>query len=403
LTEALAAGGNYISYSRHKQYYSGASRYCGRFFSYSAIVPAIDLLSTAGVIEHEKMRPGHRGMQSRFRATSQLITETHKIEIVYRPMEIIILRDEEGNAIEYRDNRKTRAMRRHLKELNEGLLAQPIGFNGRIIREGDRLDNGGRAQVQLNRIFHRGSFEYGGRFYGGHWQNVGERVAQFQIDGLPVSEVDYVAMHIQMLYDEVGKPMPRDPYEINGWPRKQVKIAMLIGINARTNMNAIRALADVLRRNDNTLSYPFERARWLLRAVKSKHSAIAHAFGSDAGVRLMRKDSDLAEAVMMQMVRETGIVPLVVHDSFIVPITKEQNLQEIMEEVANCRTKISRNPGGTSGLIHGGTLPQNRARLFTYPSIIYASDAPQYGMGMDGAGWSVMGVLVEVGGLLRVR
>jgi hypothetical protein len=359
LTEALAAGGGkYISYSRHREFYSKASRYCGRFYSYSSIVPAIDVLAAAGVIEHEKMRPGHRGMQSRFRATPQLIAETHKIPIIYRPMEIIVLRDEEGNAIDYRDNRKTRAMRARLEGLNEGLLAQRIEFNGRIIREGDLLDNGGRAQVQLNRIFHRGNFEYGGRFYGGHWQNVGDRVARYQMEGEPVSEVDYVAMHIAMLYGEVGKQMPRDPYEIDGWPRQQVKVATLIGINARTKASAIRALADVLRNMDNALSYPFPRAEALLKAVKAKHAPIEHAFGSDAGVRLMRRDSDLAEKVMTQMVRATGIVPLVVHDSFIVPVTKEQSLQEIMEKVAGCRTKISGIPGGMSGSFYGGTSPK---------------------------------------------
>ena len=45
-----------------------------------------------------------------------------------------------------------------------------------------------------------------------------------------------------------------------------------------------------------------------------------HFFGSDAGVRLMREDSDLANAAMLAMQRE-GITPLGVHDSFIVPET----------------------------------------------------------------------------------
>ena len=52
--------------------------------------------------------------------------------------------------------------------------------------------------------------------------------------------------------------------------------------------------------------------------MKAKHADIAHAFGSDAGARLMRKDSDLAEQVVLDMIRQ-GVVPLSVHDSYIVP------------------------------------------------------------------------------------
>ena len=229
LTEALAAGDRWISYSRFKQFYTHGQRYYRDTYTYAGILPAVDQLAAAGMIEHEKMRPGHRGFQSRFRASPALLAETTKVEIIYEPMEIIIVRDVNGLPIDYRDNRQTRAMRRRLQGLNEGLVAQQIGLGGRIIREGDRLDNGGRAQVQLNRIFHRGDFSLGGRFYGGHWQNIGDR-HRLNINGQPTVEVDYVAIHVHLLYQEIGKPMPADPYDLDGWPRNQAKLALLIGI-----------------------------------------------------------------------------------------------------------------------------------------------------------------------------
>src|SRR5262249_22622984 len=83
---------------------------------------------------------------------------------------------------------------------------------------------------------------------------------------------------------------------------------------------------------------PYATAEKLLRAAKAAHPDIAHAFCSDAGVRLMRRDSEIAAEVMREIMRATGIVPLPVHDSFIVPTPHEERLKEAMENA---------NPGGT--------------------------------------------------------
>lgn len=323
MAEALAAGGKFISYSRRYEFYSYGQRYYRDTYSRAAILPAVGQLAAAGILEHEKMPPGHRGMQSRFRAHQSLLVETAKVPIVYTPLEIIVLRDGNGIAIDYRDNRHTRAMRHRLQELNEGLAAQEIGLNGRIIREGDRLDNGGRAQIQMHRVFNRADFELGGRFYGSYWQNLEDRTG-FTINGEPTVETDYTGIHIAMLYQEAGKSMPADPYDIDGWPRKQTKIALLVAINAPSHRKAVQALADWLRVEGN-ISDPFKAAQALLRAVKAKHPDIAHAFGSDAGIRLMRRDSELADRIMHELVRITGIVPLCIHDGFIVQARHEES------------------------------------------------------------------------------
>jgi hypothetical protein len=335
ITEALAAGDRFVSYSRYKQFYTHGQRYYRPTYTYHSILPAVDQLAAAGVIEHEKVRPGYRGFQSRFRASAALLTETASTGIVYKPLEIIVLRNADGNPVDYRDSRETRLMRKHLQEINEGLLSQDIGLGERIIREGDRLDNGGRAQAQLHRVFHRGDFELGGRFYGGHWQNIGDR-DRITIDGQETVEIDFTGLHIRMLYQDAGKPMPADPYDIEGWPRKQAKIALLIVINARNYINAVRALADALRLDG--VSNPFSSAKRLIAAIRIKHPEIHHAFGSDAGVRLMRRDSEMAEQIMMEMLRAVGVAPLSVHDSFIVPTIHEERLKEAMENALPCRT-----------------------------------------------------------------
>src|SRR5262249_31543842 len=72
ITEALVAGNRSISYSRNRNFYSDDQRYYRPTYTYRAIVPAIDQLATEGLIEHERGPPGHRGFQSRFRASPDL-------------------------------------------------------------------------------------------------------------------------------------------------------------------------------------------------------------------------------------------------------------------------------------------------------------------------------------------
>jgi hypothetical protein len=382
LTELLVAGDRFISYSRRRGFYTESQRYYRPTYSYRGVISAVEQLAAEGIIEHEKVPPGHRGFQSRFRATRDLLKELSAVQVQYKPLELIVLRDDAGNPVDYCDNRETRTMRKRLTELNEALLSQQIGVGDRIIREGNRLDNGGRAQTQLHRVFHRGDFNLGGRFYGGHWQNIPAEGGRDRIiiNGEPTAEVDYRAMHIRLLYQEAGKPMPDDPYDFA--PRAQAKLALLIAINARSHSSAVRALADALRQ-EGGVGDPYATAQKLLRTAKARHPDIAWALASDAGVRLMRKDSELAERVMLETVRAIGIAPLAVHDSFIVPARQKGRLMEAMEDAIRC--------GNTAPKIPCGNIPHVRDSFSSLPSTASPKTVPQYGMKreMDG---------VELGG-----
>jgi hypothetical protein len=383
ITEVLAAGERFISYSRRRAFYTENQRYYRPTYSYRGVIPAVDQLADEGLIEHEKAPPGHRGFQSRFRATPDLLKELSAVQVQYKPLELIVLRDANGNPVDYQDNRETRAMRKRLTELNEALLSQQIGIGDRIVREGDVLDNGGRAQAQLHRVFHRGDFDLGGRFYGGHWQNIPAEGGrdQITINGEPTSEVDYRGLHIRLLYQEAGKPMLGDPYDFA--QRDQAKLALLIAINARSHKSAVRALADALRRGGG-VGDPYATAQKLLRAAKARHPDIAWALASDAGVRLMRKDSELAERIMFETVRAIGIAPLAVHDSFIVPANQEGRLMETMESAICCGNNPPKIPCGNS--LHFG---DNLSSLFSTAS---PKTVPQYGIETE-----VYGVVVGTG------
>ena len=82
-------------------------------------------------------------------------------------------------------------------------------------------------------------------------------------------------------------------------------------INADDELSAMQSIAGSIGG-----SGALGKARTLIEQIKSKHSAIADAFGTGAGLRLMRVDSDMAETVLLRLIGR-GIVGLPIHDSFI--------------------------------------------------------------------------------------
>src|SRR5260370_1380835 len=68
----VAAPGQWVSYSRRKEWWSNGTRYRGAAYSYATVLPAVDELSHRGLLEHDRKPSGNLGWQSRFRATSAL-------------------------------------------------------------------------------------------------------------------------------------------------------------------------------------------------------------------------------------------------------------------------------------------------------------------------------------------
>jgi hypothetical protein len=207
LTEAVVAGPDrWISYSRRKESYARGQRYFRSTYTYRTIVPAVDQLAAEGLLDHQKMPQGHRGFQSRFRASDVLLKELGKLPVIYQPVELIILRDLNLDLVDYRDNRDTRRMRKNLRAINEALVSQEIGIEGRIIREGDPLENGARARVQMHRVFNRSGFDLGGRFYGSFWQNSPKAERKLiTIGGMETVEHDYASLHIRRGWETVAR------------------------------------------------------------------------------------------------------------------------------------------------------------------------------------------------------
>ncbi|WP_312082907.1 hypothetical protein [Brevundimonas sp.] len=181
-------------------------------------------------------------------------------------------------------------------------------------------------RILLTRIF-TGTWERGGRMYGGYWQGMPKQFRnQLLIDGQPTIELDYSRLHPTMLFNEAGIALPDnlDPYRVPGF---NVDLA-----GAKQTFNR-------LLNHDRQITFIAEdQGEWFddaksfneYRDAMVEHlTQIAHYFRNDKGVRLQKKDSELALNVMNRCMDE-NIAVYPVHDSFIVRHDNAQRLRAIM-------------------------------------------------------------------------
>jgi len=190
------------------------------------------------------------------------------------------------------------------------------------------------SQIQLRRIFSRGSMELGGRFYGGWWQQIpSDYRPHITINGKPTVEIDYSAMSLRVLYAQLGAeyPIDKDPYDIGlfDWKGKEDPRRKHIKefINAYIN-----DAEETFRLNSSKLNELKLNHHELVDRVKTTHKAISSSFGSLDGLGTMFTDSNIAERVMLEGMKE-DIVILPIHDSFIIRAAYGADLQHLMESI----------------------------------------------------------------------
>jgi hypothetical protein len=327
LTEAKLAAerGRWISYSRRPAFYVGRNFYHGDSFRYAMVPGAVSDGVRANLLEEERARRGSRGRQSRFRATPLLRTLLNRSTTRSQLHELIWLRDHCRCLVRYDDNALTRRLRNEVAAINDQMSQIKVNVRPDVLRAGSHWVFSDTYVVHTaargRRIFNRGSFALGGRLFG-WWQGIpaADR-AKLLLDGQPVLEPDYAQLHAQILYAAREIALTGDAYATAEFPREFGKKAFNIALNAR-NSGCVEAIASELCIDRGAASK-------LLAAIRSKHRRVADAFCSDAGVRLMRIDSDIIVAAVKQCQSE-GIAVLPVHDSLIVPAPRAERAAEIM-------------------------------------------------------------------------
>ncbi|MDB4230046.1 hypothetical protein N9805_05115 [Paracoccaceae bacterium] len=208
------------------------------------------------------------------------------------------------------------------------------------------------------RIFNNGSFENGGRFYGGFWQRIkSTQRAKIRINDRPTVEIDFSGLHPTLAYARKGidywQDIGTDPYDIRieafdemgindpEVSREVIKKMMLLALNAGGETSLFKAF-----RNDFNYSFlgnmqfrfTNEQLSKILDSIKETHHLIADQFATKAGLDLMYLDSQIAEEIINYFTEE-NIPILTVYDSFIVPIGEEDILDSMMKAAFSMVTR----------------------------------------------------------------
>jgi hypothetical protein len=96
----LVAPEQWVSYSRRKEWWSSGRRYRGTFYTYATVLRAVDDLAASGLLEHDRKPPGNLGWQSRFRASPLLLKTITFPTVIYDPVELIRLKDNDQRLID---------------------------------------------------------------------------------------------------------------------------------------------------------------------------------------------------------------------------------------------------------------------------------------------------------------
>jgi hypothetical protein len=256
--------------------------------------------------------------------------------------ELIVLKaskDEDGRSapIDYRDSKNTGLWRGQVARINKWLASADIDvlFDPGTFTIGEDGLLIAPYRLSLHRTFNNGSWQDGGRLWGGFWMSMkrAERFQRIRIGGEPIADVDYQQLYPRLAYARAQAEIPADDfYDVvgdgssrDGW--KTLINAMLFSEKPPGNWP------------ENTREY-FPKGTSLKDAVaqiQDKHRPIAHLFGSGIGFQLMRIESDILIAVVTYLFKN-GIPALPLHDAVLVGRSHAEAAKEAMEYELGLRT-----------------------------------------------------------------
>jgi hypothetical protein len=350
------------AFSRNVNDYRAGSIYNELHIS-KLTIDIADTLIEAGLLEQAKGfydRDRGGGKLSRVWPTEALV-EMFK-EARFSPLDVgnhaerltVILRDrdpddEKAVNLEYEPTDETRRMSAMLVRYN-ALLANTFIDIPTLEAPGIPVEGERRATTLMvtqrdkfvRRIFNRGSFDKGGRFYGGWWQRCPKVFRKrIFVNDSPTSEVDFSGLHIILLYAMQGQDYwaerDDDPYAIAipdflkdaDQTRAVAKGVVLFALNAETEAEAFGAFRQKAENGSAEKRLTNEQLRFVLRSIEEKHPDVADHLLSDVGITLMGNDARITERILDHFTaKEVPVLPI--HDSYIVPVGCEDELVDVM-------------------------------------------------------------------------
>ena len=373
------------SIHKHNNYYSSNTRYRDPNLTYRMTMNAFDGLQLLNLIVVTKDgyydRTKMQGGLTRYRAREELLEMLNAIPehpaIHLKPnlyAETILLRNEiDGRKVlvDYEEDAFTDKARNSLRTINQCFIRHWVDLrilDKDVLSLQERLfDDTEKQPIDLTkrtlvRIFSNNSFEEGGRFYRGWWQNVPSEYRPFiTIDSKATSEHDYSQLNPNMIYSVYNKELgSEDAYSRVVGPehRDVVKQAF----------NAMFQATTTLDRKPDGIELDAIGMSWreLKEEILNAHKPIKDYFFKGLGNRLQFEDSIIAENIMLQFAKMDAPA-LPIHDSFIMHhgFSTYGELEEAMRRAFHDR--FHRDIGVSKDLVikHKSNIPIDKDELAT--------------------------------------
>ena len=373
------------SIHKHNNYYSSNPRYRDPNLTYKMTMAAFDGLQLLNLIVVTKDgyydRTKMQGGLTRYRAREELLEMLN--EIPEHPAihlksnldtETILLRnilDNKRVLVDYEEDAFTDKARKKLRTINQCFTRHWVDLrilDKDVLALQERLfDDTEKQPVDLTkrtlvRIFSNNSFEEGGRFYRGWWQNVPSEYRPYiTIDSKATSEHDYSQLNPNMIYSVYNKELgSEDAYSrVAGAEHRDV---------VKQAFNAMFQATTTLERKPDGIELDAIGMSWreLKEEILKAHKPIKDLFFTGLGNKLQFEDSIIAENIMLQFAKMDAPA-LPIHDSFIMHhgFSTYGELEEAMRRAFHDR--FHRDIGISKDLVikHKSNIPIDKDGLAT--------------------------------------
>ena len=328
--------------TRYMAYYRQHSRYTNLIDNPAPVTRLtpliIDNLAQERLVENHIGRYWYdlkMGYCSKTRATKRLMD----IMEFYGVTPIMITNHPDTEVIILRGHRERIIRNRRLVKAKGPTI--DLAMHDEVIEMHERLVNYNRFMVSVQleydgqvlpigptkRVFNDGSWDRGGRFYGGFWQHEAKNSrAKIKLNGESVTELDYSSLHARLLYNRVGVEPRGDLYDIPPIPREAAKKAVLLMIGSKRRSSVVNKLAEYIRE-----TFPDDHLcpETIVSYLESHHPALFDLWYQGLALDLQNIDSQICDHILTTMT-DDGIPCLSIHDSFLVPRRHREDLKAVM-------------------------------------------------------------------------
>lgn len=245
----------------------------------------------------------------------------------------------ERTLINYQETEETTRLRLQVQALNTFLKEADISF---VKNRSGNVNVNDRQMQRRFILFEEGQapvFQYGGRLFGGFWQNLAkERRGKIRIDGEPVAVLDYSSMAPRLAYAHVGEQPPDgDFYTVPGLEQRRKAVKRAFSCLLSDNWKR-QTWPDELINSDKEkdtdarmpASWPPKRLR---KNLSTLHPALKDVFGQGLMFTLMFMESNILLRSLEEL-KARGIVGLGLHDGIMVARSRADEARKVMEQAA---------------------------------------------------------------------